>query len=307
MVIHDRSYSRWKGDRTRPVGATMVILRSGLRRSIAILFRRKLPALGLLLGAYGMFVFALGFLIFKHYVLLNAASLPSGLADFMRSDDVAEIFSANPDTVFLYMVWWQLAFVVITCVFLGSGLIAEDRRNNALELYFSRPVGVAQYLMGKLATIGTLIAAVTLIPAFVLVLFDTSMSVTDREVMATKALLLGRTLLAGLVLVIVPSLFILAASSLTARARNAAILFVASVVMLEFAISLTLVEVFSEPIFHLLRPGYDLSQVAAWLLGAQGYIDSAVPVWASAAVLAAWVAVLVPLIVRRVRPVEVVA
>src|SRR6185436_5144430 len=88
MVIHDRGYARWRGDRSRPVAAVTVILRTGLRRSLAILFRRKLPAIGLLLGAYGMFVFALGFLIFKHYVLLNADTLPAQLAEFMRSDEV---------------------------------------------------------------------------------------------------------------------------------------------------------------------------------------------------------------------------
>ena len=307
MVIHDRGYTRWRGDRSRPVAAVAVILRTGLRRSLAILFRRKLPAIGLLLGAYGMFVFALGFLIFKHYVLLNASTLPPELGEFMRSDEVAEIFSANPNNVFLYMVWWQLAFVVIACVLLGSGLIAEDRRSNALELYFSRPIGVAQYLMGKLATIGTLIAAVTVIPTVLLVLFDASMAVTDRSVLASKSALLGRTLLAGGVLVSMPSLFILAASSLTSRARNSAILFIGFVVMLEFVLSNILVEVFAEPLFHLLKPGYDISQVAAWILGADTWIDSDVPVWLSAAVLAAWVAVLVPLLVRRVRPVEVVA
>jgi len=205
------------------------------------------------------------------------------------------------------MVWWQLAFVMIACILLGSGLIAEDRRSNALELYFSRPVSVAQYLMGKLATMAVLIAAVTVIPTFLLVLFDASMSATDRTVLAGKAALLGRTLLAGAVLVSIPSLFIVTASSLTLRARNAAILFLGLVVMLEFVLAGILVGVFSEPYFHLIRPGFNIFQVCAWLLGSQTNLDSSVPVWLSAVMLAAWVAVLVPLLVRRVRPVEVVA
>ena len=39
MVIHDRSYSRWDGDRTRPVKAVPVILESGIKRGVATLFR----------------------------------------------------------------------------------------------------------------------------------------------------------------------------------------------------------------------------------------------------------------------------
>ena len=42
MVIHDRGYSRWKGDRSRPVAAIGVILRAGLRRAMATFFRRTL-------------------------------------------------------------------------------------------------------------------------------------------------------------------------------------------------------------------------------------------------------------------------
>ncbi|HZL98880.1 MAG TPA: ABC transporter permease subunit [Planctomycetota bacterium] len=306
MVIHDRSYSRWKGDRSRPVAAFAVILRAGLRRSMSILFRRKLPALAMLLGAYGMFVFALGFLIVKHYVMTNAGAFPEA-HEFLQNDEVAQVFSAQADKVYWYMLQMQAIFVVLTCVLLGAPLIAEDRRSNALELYFSRPVSISQYLLGKLAIIGTLIAAVTVIPAALLLFFDASLTAGDPAALWPKLKLLGRTLLAGAVLVAIPSLLILAASSLTERARNAAILFMAFVVMLELVVSNILVEVFSAPYFHLLQVGFNISQVAAWLLGAEQQVSSAVPVWLSALALAAWVAVLVPLLVRRVRPVEVVA
>jgi len=305
MVIHDRSYSRWKGDRSRPVAAAAVILRTGLRRSLAILFRRKLPAIGMLLGAYGMFVFSIGFLMVKHYVFMNAATIPN--ADQFLTSDIAQAFSARPETVYWYMFQMQPTFVVLACVLLGAPLIAEDRRNNALELYFSRPVGVWQYLLGKLAVIGTLLAAVTLIPASLLVLFDASLSAGEPGALWAKLVLLGRTLLAGAVLVAIPSLLILAASSLTLRARNAAILFIGFVVMMEFVLSGILVEVFSEPFFHLMRFAFNISQVSAWILGDETHLDPVVPVWLSAVVLAAWVGLLVPLLARRVRPVEVVA
>jgi ABC-type transport system involved in multi-copper enzyme maturation permease subunit len=305
MVIHDRGYSRWSGDRSRPVAAIGVILRSGLRRSMAILFRRKLPAIDMLLGAYGMFTFAFVLLIAKQYVLMNAATIP-GSEDFLQSE-LVEAFSARPGTLYGYMFQTQAVFIALACVLLGAPLIAEDRRSNALELYFSRPVGVAQYLLGKLAIIATLLAAITVIPATILLLLDTSLTANQPGVLGAKLVLLGRTLAAGAVLVALPSLLILAASSLTQRARNAAILFMGLVVMLELVVPNILVEVFSEPYFHLLQISFNLSQVGAWILANTPDIEPAVPVWLSGVVLAAWVAVLVPLLVRRVRPVEVVA
>jgi ABC-type transport system involved in multi-copper enzyme maturation permease subunit len=225
----------------------------------------------------------------------------------MRNEEFARVFSASPDSVFFYMVYWQAAFVVIACVLLGSGLIAEDRRSNALELYFSRSVSVRQYLLGKLATIGVLIAAVTVIPTALLVLFDASMSASDPAALGTKAALLGRTVLAGAVLVTIPSLFVVTASSLTQRARNASILFLAVLVMLEYVVSNILIEIFNAPAWNLLKPAFNIEQVSAWILGSVGNLNSYVPVWQSGAVLALWVVVLVPVLVRRVRPVEVVA
>jgi len=306
MVIHDRGYTRWNGDRSRPVGAIGIILRSGLRRSMATLFRRKLPAIGMLLGAYGTFVFAFVFLVIKHYMRMNAASFPEAAQEVLQSE-MAEVISARPDTLFWYLFRFQLAFVALACVLLGAPLLAEDRRSNALELYFSRPVGVARYLLGKLAIIGTLLAAITVIPASVLLLFDASMTADQPGALVGKLILLGRMLLAGSVLLILPSLLILAASSLTQRPRNAAILFIGFILMLELVISEMLFNVFAEPYFHLLQVTFNVSQVGAWLLGATTEIDAGVPVWLSAVVLAGWVALLVPLLVRRVRPVEVVA
>ena len=62
----------------------------------------------------------------------------------------------------------QETFVFFVTVYAGSGLIADDIRANALQLYLSRPVTRAQYIAGKAAILMTVLAAVTWLPAMVL-------------------------------------------------------------------------------------------------------------------------------------------
>ncbi len=306
MVIHDRSYARWKGDRRAPVEAVSVMLQAGIRRGVTTLFRRKIPAVLLILAAFGPFVFGLGFLFLRYFVLSNAAKFGE-LAEALGSAEVAEVASASPDTVWMYLFQMQAAFVLVACVLLGAGLVAEDRRSNALELYLSRPLSVRQYLLGKFATIAFFIALVTVAPASILVLAQLSLS-WGQEGEGLRLLgLLARTVAAGAVWVVVPSLVVLTASSLTEKARNAAILFLAFVFVLEFIASNILVEIFGNESFRLLQVGFNVQQVGAWLLGSVANQNAVVPVWQSVVVLLGWAALCVTTMLRRVRPVEVVS
>ncbi|MHC5212187.1 MAG: ABC transporter permease [Planctomycetota bacterium] len=307
MVIHDRSYSRWTGDKSRPVRATAIITRAGLRRGISTLFRRKFPAIILILGAFGPFIFALGFLFVRHYILTNAGSFAPELVEGLQGQEITRMSSANAENVYGYMFIIQWPFVLLACVLLGSGLVAEDRRANALELYLSRPMSLHQYLFGRLATIATFVAAVTVIPAAILVLTQLSLNWTQEGEAARLTGLLMRTLAAGAVWVAVPSLLILATSSLCERARNAAIVFLGIIVLLEFVASNILVEVFGNPSFFLMQIGFNCRQVGAWLLGDTADIEAAVPVWQSAVVVAGWILGCITITWRRVKPVEIVA
>jgi ABC-2 type transport system permease protein len=64
----------------------------------------------------------------------------------------------------------QEPLVFFITVYAGSGLIADDIRANALQLYLSRPVTRTQYVAGKAAILMTALAAVTLVPALLLLL-----------------------------------------------------------------------------------------------------------------------------------------
>ncbi len=307
MVIHDRSYSRWKGDRAAPVKGATVVLEAGIKRGVATLFRRKLPAIVLILAAFGPFIFFLGVIYIRAYILGNVEKFGEGFIEFANDSEVVRMTTANPEWIYSYMILTQWAFVMVACVLLGAPLIAEDRRANALELYLSRPISVRQYLLGKLATIGTFVAMLTVIPASILILAQLSVSWSDPGEPLRLAGLLARTLVAGAVWVAIPSLTITTASSLADRARNAAILWLSVVVMLEFVVSNILREVFNADAFWLLQIGFNVRQVVNLVLGNTADLVTTVPVWASVLVLAGWAVLCLRVLAARVRPVQVVA
>jgi ABC-type transport system involved in multi-copper enzyme maturation permease subunit len=307
MVIHDRSYSRWKGDRAAPVKGATAIFEAGLKRGAATVFRRKLPAIGLILASFGPFVFFLGMIYFVAYAMAHADQFPEGMVDGIKRSNFLEVITPSPEWVYTYMFLAQWAFVVLAGVLIGAGLIAEDRRANALEMYLSRPVTVRQYLLGKLGTIAFFVALVTVIPTTVLILAQLSVSWSQAGEVVRLLKLLGGTLVGGAVWVLVPSLTVLTASSLADRTRNAAILWLGVVVMLEFVVSNILREVFNADSFLLLQFGFNIRQVLNAVLDNQTDLVTTVPVWQSVLVLALWCVVCVRVLHARVKPVEVVA
>ena len=64
----------------------------------------------------------------------------------------------------------QEPLVFFITVYAGSGLIADDLRANALQLYLSRPVSRTQYIAGKAAILMAALAAVTWVPAMLLLI-----------------------------------------------------------------------------------------------------------------------------------------
>src|SRR2546426_246991 len=55
-------------------------------------------------------------------------------------------------------------------VYVGAGLIAKDRRAQALQIYLSKPLTRAEYVFGKLAILMTFLLMVTWLPAIVLLI-----------------------------------------------------------------------------------------------------------------------------------------
>ncbi len=100
----------------------------------------------------------------------SAIYIRNGFAGRMRGRDVNDfVFGLREyHTFFQFEQIWLL---VLACA-VGAGLLAEDRRANALELLFARPLGRLEYLLGKFGALSLILFSVTGFPAIVVWLFD---------------------------------------------------------------------------------------------------------------------------------------
>jgi ABC-2 type transport system permease protein len=146
MPIHDQGYRRYRGSRAVVGQAWIVIARAGIRA----MFARRV-FLGLLLGAWIPF---LG----RAVQFYGAANLPQW-----------QMLAPTAET-FRQFLEQQDIFVFFVTVYVGAGLIANDRRANALQIYLSKPLSRAEYVFGKLAILATFLLLVTWIPAVVLLI-----------------------------------------------------------------------------------------------------------------------------------------
>jgi ABC-2 type transport system permease protein len=146
MPIHDQGYRRYGGLKAAVGQGWMVIARAGIRTMFA-----KRAFLGLLLAAWVPF-------LIRAVQFYAAANLPQ-----------AQMLAPTAET-FRQFLEQQETFVFFVTVYVGAGLIANDRRANALQIYLSKPLSRTEYVFGKLAILVAFLLLVTWIPAIVLLL-----------------------------------------------------------------------------------------------------------------------------------------
>src|SRR3979409_622455 len=144
MPIHDQGYRRYGGARVRRGRAWAVIAKTGIRTRLG---QRAFLAL-LLVSWLPFFVRAVQ--------LYAAANLPQAAV------------LAPPPLMFGQLLEQQEIFVFFLTVYGGAGLIAHDRRANALQIYLSKPLTRVEYVIGKLAILTTWLLLVTWLPATLL-------------------------------------------------------------------------------------------------------------------------------------------
>jgi len=202
---------------------------------------------------------------------------------------------------FLAFVEGQRFFVFLVTVILGAGLIARDRRENGLALYFARPLGLVDYLAGKSLIVVGGYLAVTLVPVLLLCLFA---YLVDPDAAGLELLLLTPLrlmifcLLAGTGL----ALAILALSSLGTRTVLVVVWW--AVICLGGDAVGGIGEAVGVPGLQYANFLGHWHNAGALLLGA----DPRLPVspWASLGLCALSVAVALAVLRTRIRPVEVV-
>ncbi|UCH89153.1 MAG: ABC transporter permease subunit [Thermoplasmata archaeon] len=68
---------------------------------------------------------------------------------------------------FSFYYSWSFIWIVIYTAVIGSPIISNDMKNNAVILYFSRPLTKEDYFIGKFLTLFVLISFVTFVPALI--------------------------------------------------------------------------------------------------------------------------------------------
>jgi ABC-type transport system involved in multi-copper enzyme maturation permease subunit len=200
MPIHDQSYRRYGGKRGEPGQAWTVIAEAGIRTMI-----RKRTFIGLLLFAWLPF-------IIRAVQIYIASNFPQ-----------AALLAPTAET-FREFMDQQTPFVFFVTIYVGAGLIANDRRANALQIYLSKPLMRVEYIAGKFAILAVFLLLVTLVPGILLLLLQIAFA-GSFEFARKNMFLFPAITLAGLVQVLLASFTMLALSSLSKSARYVAILY----------------------------------------------------------------------------------
>ena len=282
MPIHDQGYRRYGGNKTRTGTGWMVIARAGIRAMVS-----KKAFLGLLLVSwFPFFVRAVQF-----YAAANLTTIPQ-----------ASMLAPSADT-FRQFLEQQRTFVFFVTVYVGAGLIANDRRANALQIYLSKPLTRAEYVFGKLAILITFLALVTWLPAIVLLIVQIAFA-GNFTFFRTNVFLFPAITLFAFLEVIVASSTMLALSSLSKSSRYVAILY-AAVIFFTQAVYGVLYAVTRSTSFSWLSFSTNLSQIGDMIFRQPQRYDTP---WPVALLMIVLLVVLSGVILeRRVRGVEVVA
>jgi ABC-2 type transport system permease protein len=279
MPIHDQGYRRYRGLRAAVGRGWIVIARAGIRAMFA-----KRAFLGLLLFAWlPFFVRAVQFYF--------AANIPQ-----------AQILAPTAET-FRQFLDQQEIFVFFVTVYVGAGLIANDRRANALQIYLSKPLSRAEYVFGKLAILITFLLLVTWVPAIALLIVQIAFA-GNFTFFRNNAFLFPAITVFSCVEVIMVATAMLALSSMSNSSRYVGILY-AGLIFFSSAVYGVLNLVTRSTSLSWISFSANLSQVGNLVFRLKPKYDTPWPV--ALFMIVAVIVVSGVVLERRVRGVEVVA
>ena len=279
MPIHDQGYRRYAGTRMPRGRAWAVITTAGLRT-----FFGRRAFLALLLLSWLPFVV-------RAVQIYAAANFPQ------------MAFIAPTAETFRQFLDQQDVFVFFVTVYVGAGLIANDRRGNALQIYLSKPLTRAEYVFGKMAILMTFLLMVTWVPAIVLLFVQVSFAGSFDFLLKNLYLFPAITLLsfiqAGAV-----SAAMLALSSLSNNSRFVGIIY-AGLIFFSYALFGVLSAATGGSRLSWVAFGNNLAQIGDAMFRLPLRFSTPWPV--SLMMIVALIVVSAVVLERRVRGVEVIA
>ena len=278
MPIHDQSYRRYGGGKTSPGRAWTVIAWAGIVNML-----RKRAFMGLLIFAWLPFVVR----AVQIYVSTNFPQVA--------------MLAPTADT-FRQFLEQQDFFVFIITIYVGAGLIASDRRANALQIYLSKPLMRSEYIAGKAMVLIVFLTLVTLVPALLLLMLQV-MFAGSFEFLKKNAFLFPAITVGSMLQVLVASFTMLALSSLSKSSRYVGILY-AGIIFFTAAIFGAMYAITGDSSLSWLSVTASLSQVVDVVFRVKPRYLTPWPV--SLTVIIALIVLSISVLERRVRGVEVV-
>ena len=149
QVIYDRGYRGYDGPKTGTAGARRAVYKDGLRRILGL--GRK--------ARFKVFPWSL------ISIALVAAAVFIGI--HWAIGDLAESFGQGvPSYAELFDFYSAISLLFIA--FAGPQLLIPDRTKGVLSVYFSRPLTVEGYLTSKVGAFATIVAGFYIVPQLVL-------------------------------------------------------------------------------------------------------------------------------------------
>ena len=285
MAVYKRGYRRYTGPLTGRWARFLVLPRYAWRR----LYQQRLVLL-LTILAFVWPILCAGFIYLTNHVEL-LQGLDREFLEFIQVN--GQFFS-----IFMYV---QAGFSGLLAALAGPGLIAPDLANNALPLYFSRPLTRWSYALARLTVLVGMLSIVTWVPGLLLFALQVGLAGGGWFV-ANWTLGLGMLAGFGVWLLIL---------SLVAMASSAYVKWrvVAAAVSLAFFFILSGVAEMIDQVFrvtwgHIIDPAWSVNQIWCALLGVDP--PEGPGAGASIVALAGFVLLLIMVIERKLRPVEVV-
>ena len=152
MAVYKRSYSGYTGKIT-PRRTRFLIL---TRYSARGLFQSRIMT--------GLFLLSLIFPL----LVIAALYLNHNVQLLTMLKFQGDNFLTIDGKLFMFVMSFQGSFAFLITAFIGPGLIAPDLTNNALPLYFCRPLSRTEYVLGRACLILFLLSFVTWIPGMII-------------------------------------------------------------------------------------------------------------------------------------------
>jgi ABC-type transport system involved in multi-copper enzyme maturation permease subunit len=278
--IYDQTYRRYAGTKQPPGHAWSVIAMSGIRTMLSkktFLFPMIIAWVPFIVRAVQIYV----------------------VANYPQASNLMRVDAA----MFRSFIEQQGIFVFFVTIYVGSGLIANDRRANALQIYLSKPLLRMEYIIGKLTVLAVFLAWVTVLPALLLLVLQVMFS-GSIQFLKDNAFLIPAVTLASLLRVLVAAFTMLALSSLSKSSRYVAVMYTGVIFFTDAVYGVLRLITGSSRVGWVSITG-DIEQVSDAIFRLAPRYET--PVFVSVLVLAGLIAVSASVLERRVRGVEVVS